>query len=121
VYAGVFVVVQIKKNMLKKTLFRLVGHEQDEFWVRLQRGNKAGVHFRPLRRVVAVNFEGLDSKGRSKDQSGGGNGEKYQVGAGFGSAAEGEEVVLSAVHGEEHGPDGENATTADYAALLNVY
>jgi hypothetical protein len=38
-------------------LYRLVASETDQFWIRLKRGQKSGVSFRPLRRVVHVSFE----------------------------------------------------------------
>jgi predicted acetyltransferase len=58
VYAGVFVIVQVKKSLfMKKTLYRLTARDRDEFWIRLKRNKKAGQLFRPLRRVVDVRFE----------------------------------------------------------------
>ena len=56
VYAGVFVVTEVKKNLLQQTLFHLCALDKDEFWIRLRRNNKSGKAFRPLRRVVKVTF-----------------------------------------------------------------
>jgi hypothetical protein len=56
VYAGVFVVCQVKKTLLHKTMFHLCATDDDRFWVRLKRNKKGGVTFRPLRRVVKVSF-----------------------------------------------------------------
>ena len=66
VYAGVFIVTQIKKTLLYKTVFHLCALDKDEFWVRLRRNKKQGVVFRPLRRIVAVKFiEPSSSSGSS--------------------------------------------------------
>jgi len=46
VYAGVFVVTQVKKNLFKKTLFHLTALDRDEFWIRLKRNKKSGTPFR---------------------------------------------------------------------------
>jgi hypothetical protein len=56
VYAGTFVVTQVKKTLLHKTMFHLCALDSDRFWVRLKRNKKSGVAFRPLRRVVKVQF-----------------------------------------------------------------
>lgn len=66
VYAGVFVVAQVKKTLLHKTMFHLCALDNDRFWVRLRRGKKGGVAFRPLRRVVRVSFvePGKDSSSK---------------------------------------------------------
>lgn len=56
VYAGVFVVTEVKKNLLQQTMFHLCALDKDEFWIRLRRNNKSGKAFRPLRRVVRVTF-----------------------------------------------------------------
>lgn len=47
---------QVRKNILKKTLFHLCALDKDEFWIRLRRNKKSGVPFRPLRRIVQVQF-----------------------------------------------------------------
>jgi len=57
VYAGVFVVTEVKKSLLQQSLFHLCALNKDEFWIRLRRNNKSGKAFRPLRRVVKVNFK----------------------------------------------------------------
>lgn len=51
-----FIVTQVRKNLLKKTLFHLCALDKDEFWIRLRRNKKSGVPFRPLRRIVKVQF-----------------------------------------------------------------
>ena len=57
VYAGVFVVIALRKTaLLKKTIYHLWGLNGDEFWIRLKRGKKGGIPFRPLRRVMDVKF-----------------------------------------------------------------
>ena len=72
VYAGVFIVTQIKKTLLYKTVFHLCALDKDEFWVRLRRNKKQGVVFRPLRRIVAVKFiEPSSSSGSSGSSSSG--------------------------------------------------
>ena len=75
VYAGVFIVTQIKKTLLYKTVFHLCALDKDEFWVRLRRNKKQGVVFRPLRRIVAVKFvePSSSSSGSSSGSSSSGN------------------------------------------------
>ncbi len=64
VYAGVFVVTQVKKTLLHKTMFHLCALGSDRFWVRLKRCKKSGVAFRPLRCVVKVHFIEEEAEGR---------------------------------------------------------
>lgn len=62
-----FIVTQVRKTILKKTLFHLCALDKDEFWIRLRRNKKSGVPFRPLRRVVQVQFiEPVKAAGSSK-------------------------------------------------------
>lgn len=61
VYAGIFVVGEIKKSpVTRKTHFLLRGLNGDDFWIRLQRGpKKHGIPFRPLRKIK-VEFRALE-------------------------------------------------------------
>ncbi len=55
-YAGIFVVIGYKKSMFRKTVFHLCAEQGDECWVRLRRGTKKGVKFRPLRQVATIDY-----------------------------------------------------------------
>lgn len=54
-YAGRYVVTGVKKSVFQKSLFRLSNFEGEDEWVKLKRGNKAGLPFRVLRRVFEPN------------------------------------------------------------------
>lgn len=49
----IFVVTDVRKNLLSKTEYRLSRFYQDDLWMRLKRSeSKLGVEFRPLRKVL---------------------------------------------------------------------
>lgn len=82
VYAGVFVVAQVKKTLLHKTMFHLCALDNDRFWVRLKRNKKGGVAFRPLRRVVKVTFEVSEKATKKSTTTGASSPRRQQVSVG---------------------------------------
>eukprot|EP01031_Cornospumella_fuschlensis_P034739 gene34738-42065_t len=48
----IYVVTGVRKNYLSKTEFRVSRFGVDDAWVRLKRGDKSGLDFRPLRKVL---------------------------------------------------------------------
>jgi hypothetical protein len=126
VYAGTFVVTQVKKTLLHKTMFHLCALDSDRFWVRLKRNKKSGVAFRPLRRVVKVQF--VDEK-KSKDaaaakkldeedaQAVQDNHEGYQESSAF--APESPVALAGLGHSRSQDESPEDAEAAEYALILN--
>jgi hypothetical protein len=50
-YRGFHIVTAVRKNLFGMTVFRLSSFDLEDTWVKLKRGSKNGVKFRPLRRV----------------------------------------------------------------------
>lgn len=54
-HAGVYVIINHRKSLWRKTLFQLVDIQGNDFWLRLRRGHaKRGLVFRPLRQVARI-------------------------------------------------------------------
>lgn len=52
-HRGIYVITDIKKNMMSKTEFRLSAASTEDLWVKLKRAEgKSGLEFRPLRKVM---------------------------------------------------------------------
>lgn len=50
---GIYVVTDVKKNMMSKSEFRLSSAAVEDLWVKLKRSEgKSGLEFRPLRKVL---------------------------------------------------------------------
>lgn len=114
-------VAQVKKTLLHKTLFHLCATDGDRFWVRLRRNKKGGVPFRPLRRVVKVDFVEPAKKLASPTPSA-----KGKAGEPMPSAPPGPvSMDLSGSDlGEEGGSSDRGAAAAEadqYAMVLNDY
>lgn len=71
--AGIYVVTDVKKNMMSKSEFRLSSSAVEDLWVKLKRAEgKSGLEFRPLRKVLFTiggggfdDFDGMDVSVRS--------------------------------------------------------
>lgn len=49
----IFVITDVRKNLMSKTEYRLSRFYQDDIWMKLKRSEtKPGVEFRPLRKVL---------------------------------------------------------------------
>ena len=139
VYAGVFIVTQVRKTLLKKTLFHLSATDKDEFWIRLKRNNKGGTRFRPLRRIVNVTFidpvppagasgAGSHKSGFESDKSAEEASAPWLVSADESSNAAGGDDAGAAVMGKEagaphslptHPAAAEEGEKDEYAVILN--
>lgn len=121
-----FIVTQVRKTILKKTIFHLCALDKDEFWIRLRRNKKSGVPFRPLRRIVQVQFIEPVKAGSSKsietnhaaasplaDSSASAALHKADFGAAASAPLATGRVETTANEGEQE--------AAEYALILNQY
>lgn len=118
VYAGVFVVTEVKKSILQQSLFHLCALDKDEFWIRLRRNNKSGKAFRPLRRVVRVNFgSNKNGKGTNPDNNNTTNSSSHNNNYGKASASPNSRPVSTA----DNHMDADELEAAEYANILNEF